>query len=109
MAAKPKLTMHRTGAGDQGARKAKEHAAATAVANETPRRVKMTLSVPEDLLRELRVIASTLPPAVFPSISGAIVEATQKAVEELREAHNEGEPFTSDTKPVVRTGRRPGV
>ena len=108
MASKPGLTVQRTGAGDQGAKKAREQAAATAAKDEKPRHVKMTLSVPEDLLLELRVIASTLPPALFPSISGAIVEATQRAVEELREQHNEGEPFTSDTKPVVRTGRRPG-
>ena len=106
--AKPKLSIQRSGAGDQGARKAKDQAAATVEANETPRRVKMTISIDENLLRELRVIASTLPPAVFPSISGAIVEATQRAVEELREAHNEGAPFTSDTPPKVRTGRRPG-
>ena len=69
-------------------------------------KVKMTISMDASLLHELRVIASTLPPAAFPSISGAIVEATQRAVEELREAHNDGEPFTSDTKPKVRTGRR---
>jgi hypothetical protein len=27
----------------------------------------------------------------------------EKAVEELSEAHNEGEPFTSDTPPIVRS------
>jgi len=73
----------------------------------TARRVKMTISIDADLLRELRVMASVLPPAVFPSISGAIVVATREAVERLREEHNEGEAFTSETPPKVRTGKRP--
>lgn len=72
-------------------------------------RVKMTISIDSDLLRELRVMASTLPPALFPSISGAIVEATRELVERMRHEHNEGEPFTSETAPKVRTGRRPGT
>lgn len=71
-------------------------------------RVKMTISIDSDLLRELRVMASTLPPALFPSISGAIVEATRELVERMRREHNEGDPFTSETAPKVRTGRRPG-
>jgi len=72
-------------------------------------KVKMTLSMDAALLRELRVMASTLPPALFPSISGVIIEATRKSVERLRRRHNDGEPFTSDTKPIVRTGRRPSA
>ena len=72
-------------------------------------KVKMTISMDAALLHELRVIASKLPPALFPSISGAIVEATRKTVERLRKQHNNGKPFTSDTKPVVRTGRRAGA
>jgi len=72
-------------------------------------KVKMTISMDAALLHELRVIASKLPPALFPSISGVIIEATRKTVERLRKQHNDGNPFTSDTKPVVRTGRRPGA
>jgi hypothetical protein len=41
-----------------------------------------------------------LPPALFPAGSGAIVAATREGVQRLREEHNGGEPFTSDTKPV---------
>lgn len=72
-------------------------------------RVKMTISIDADLLRELRVMASTLPPVLFPSISGAIVEATRDLVERMRRDHNEGAPFTSDTPPKLRIGRRARV
>jgi len=34
-----------------------------------------------------------------------IFDPTERVVEELREAHNDGAPFRSDTKPKVRTGR----
>jgi hypothetical protein len=85
----------------------REQQAEPAPMPEAPR-VKMTISIDSDLLRELRVMASTLPPALFPSISGAIVEATRDLVDRMRLEHNDGAPFTSDTKPKVRTGRRPG-
>ena len=67
-----------------------------------------TISIDADLIHELRVIASALPPAIFSSISGAIVEATRELVERMRREYNDGEPFTSETAPKVRTGRRQG-
>ena len=106
--AKPNLSIQRSGAGDQGAQKARDQAAASAERDGEPRRVKMTISMDADLLHELRVMASELPAKDFPSISGFIVGATLEAVERVREERNEGKPFESDEPPKVRTGRRPG-
>ena len=69
---------------------------------------KMTISIPTDLLDELRVMTAELPGKVMPSISGLIVDSTRAVVEVMREEYNEGKPFTSSHPVKVKPGRRAG-
>lgn len=73
-----------------------------------PNKQKITISIESELIQELRVMASVLPPVLFPSISGAIVDATRQLIQKMRRDHNGGNPFTSESTPIVRTGRRSG-
>lgn len=69
---------------------------------------KATFTLPTELLAELRAMAVELPPKAFPSISGFAAEAIREAVEKARRDHNQGQPFESEERPKVRTGRPPG-
>ena len=69
---------------------------------------RMTISMPADLLEELRVMATELPPKQMPSISGFIVQTVRAAVEQARNDLNDGQPFESGETIKPRTGRRPG-
>ena len=112
--AKKKLAfeLKRSGAGEQGAAKALVAATEAAEASQKPAPVvtkKMTISMPTDLLEELRVMATELPPKQMPSISGFIVQTVRAAVEQARNDLNDGQPFESDEPVKPRTGRRPGI
>lgn len=86
------------------ARKAEE--AARAEPSQNVR--KATLTLPADLLAELRAMSVELPPKAFPSISGFAAAAIREAVERARIDHNDGKPFEREERPKVRTGRPPG-
>jgi len=69
---------------------------------------KATLTLPTELLAELRAMSVELPPKAFPSISGFAAAAIREAVERARIDHNDGKPFEREERPKVRTGRPPG-
>ena len=106
MAARRKRPSLRTGAGRRGLEKALAQVAAAEKAEAKPKRSKLTVDLPADLVAEVRAATMELPPrAIGGSLSGLVETALRRELERLRAEHNDGKPFES--KGWVRKGRPP--
>lgn len=73
-------------------------------------RVRMTFDLPEDLAREIRVAAVSLPPdTIGGTLSALVARLISVGLEDLRATHNEGQPFRRDGAVRVSRGPAPRV
>lgn len=102
--ARAEIKAIRTGAGRRAKNQAVEKAQEEAQAQP---RVKITVLMPADVARELKVAWQRVPKNEFESITSLLTDAAVAAIQRFRDQYNDGKPFVSTVPPRMPRGRRP--
>lgn len=101
---KAEIKAFRTGAGKQTKDAAMKKAGEEA---QTAAKIKITILMPADVARELKIAWQRVPKDEFESITSLLTDAAVDAIQRFRDKYNDGKPFESKIEPRMPRGRRP--
>lgn len=70
-------------------------------------KVKITILMPAEVARELKIAWQRVPKDEFESITSLLTDAAVDAIQRFRDKYNDGKPFESNVAPRMPRGRRP--